>query len=207
MSRAGRFKLKLEELPAGITQLLEQWSDGDQEALDEVISRLYEHLHSEASRHLNQLHIKGDSLQATALVNEAYMKFRKKDRPSFMNRQQFFWFSSQMIRHIIVDHIRARSRQKRKNEKVSLEEEFHGGQQAGAVPGQLDIDTLLAINTALSELESANPRRSQVVTLRFILGMSIQETAEVMELSLTTVKEDWNAAKKWLFKKLNTNFT
>ena len=122
-----------------------------------------------------------------------------------LNRDHFFWFASRVIRQIIIDHIRARLTQKRnRDEEVPLDIERDGGSDdVGAGKGKVDPEILLSLDSALDELETANPRRGQIVVLRFILGMSIEETAAIMELSQTTVKEEWRAAKLWLFKQLN----
>lgn len=196
-------RLSVDNLPQGITVLLGQWSVGEQDALDRLMDLLYEHLHAEAGRHMRSLHVKGNTIQATMLVNEAYLKFRKRSEAPSMDREHFFWLASRMIREIIVDHIRARTAKKRsRDEQVSLE--GYGDSLPGkSEGGQMDTDTFLALNQAIDELERINPRRCQVVVLRYIMGSSIPETAKIMGLSATTVKDEWAAAKAWLFKRLH----
>ncbi len=191
-----------EQLPPGITRLISQWGRGEQEALDELMDLLYVHLRNEAARHLRNLNVRGNTLQPTLLVNEAYLKLRKRNQLPDLDRDHFFWFASRVIRQIIIDHIRARTAQKRnKDDEVPLDPERDEG--AGLTSGRVQPEVLLALDQALTELEDNNPRRGQIVVLRFILGTSIEETAEIMGLSLTTVKEEWRAAKLWLFKQLS----
>ena len=193
-----RVNCAMANLPQGITVLVQQWSSGDQEALDSLISLLYDHLHREAGKHMRNLHVKGNTLQPTMLINEAYMKFRKRGEVPILNRDHFFWFASRMIREIIVDHIRARTTQKRgRDDEVQAED-----MDLAASAPNMDPTRFLALNQAIGALEKVNPRRSQVAVLRFMMGLGIKETAEVMETSPTTVKEDWAAAKVWLFKYL-----
>jgi len=190
-----------EELPEGITRLIHQWGSGQKEALDELMDRLYQHLRNEAARHLRNLNVRGNTLQPTLLVNEAYLKLRKRESLPQLDKDQFFWFASRVIRQIIIDHIRARlTRKRNKDEEVPLDLARDEG--AALTSGRVQPETLLALDRALGELENTNPRRGQIVVLRFILGTSIEETAKIMGLSLTTVKEEWRAAKIWLFKQL-----
>jgi len=191
-----------EELPPGITQLINRWGKGDHEALDNLMDMLYHHLRSEAARHLRNLNVRGNTLQPTLLVNEAYLKLRKRETVPELDRDHFFWFASRVIREIIIDHIRARLTKKRsRDDEVPLDVARDG--VAGLTPGRVQPETLLSLDEALTELEHVNPRRAQIVVLRFILGSSIEETASIMGLSLTTVKDEWRAAKLWLFKQLS----
>ncbi len=190
-------------LPENITVFLNKWSGGDQEALDSLVSLLYDQLRAEAGRHMRNLNVRGHTLQATVLINEAYMKFRGKKEIPFLNREHFFWFASRMIRQIIVDHIRAKLTLKRnQGDLVSLDDEMDQIQMGQITPGKLEPIMFLAINEAIAQLEKVNPRRSQIVVLRFIIGTNIRETADIMEISVTTVKDEWTAAKTWLFKQL-----
>ncbi|CAM2068488.1 Sigma-70 family RNA polymerase sigma factor [Sulfidibacter corallicola] len=197
----------LEALPLGITKILEEWGQGERAALDRLMGQLYDYLHGEARRHLSGFSMRGDMLQPTLLVNEAYLKLVKKRDLSFLNRQQFFWFASRIIRDLIVDHIRAKTAQKRGKGTVSLDDDFLDLRSESSGHHHVDPALLLSIDTALSELERGNPRRAQVVTLRYILGLNILETAEILEISKTTVKEEWAAAKLWLFKRLHPTFS
>ncbi|MDJ0835454.1 MAG: ECF-type sigma factor [Acidobacteriota bacterium] len=203
MHNEPRVNFAVANLPPGITVLVKQWSSGDQEALDSLIDLLYDYLHKEAGKHMRSLHVQGNTLQPTMLINEAYLKFRKRGEAPALSRDHFFWFASRMIREIIVDHIRARTAQKRRrDDEMGVE-----NMDLVAPAAHIDPDRFLALNQAVHALEKVNPRRSQVAVLRFIMGLGIKETAEVMETSPTTVKEDWNAAKAWLFKYLESKQT
>lgn len=198
--------IQLHQLPAGITRLLNRWTAGDQAALDTIVTLLYDQLRREADRHLHQLKQQGATLQPTLLINEAYMKLRKKDGLSFLNRDQFFWFASRMIRHLIVDHIRAKSAQKRQAATVLFDEDKDLADDKAA-NGLLAFnhnqpEVFLAINEALDVLEKTKPRQAQVVVLRYLLGASVEETAAIMAISPTTVKLEWRQAKPALFKLL-----
>ncbi len=194
--------MQLSDIPEGVTRLLQEWSSGDQAALDEILDLVYGRLREEARRQLGKSRYKDQLVQPTQLVHEAYVKFREENHPTFVDRTDFEWFASRIIRNVLVDHIRAMNRKKRKAEEVvPLDEERDGGGESE--PGKLDPETFLDISKAMDRLEIVNPRRCQVVTLRFIMGRTITETAEVMALSPTTVKKEWQSAQLWLFKQLN----
>jgi RNA polymerase sigma factor (TIGR02999 family) len=175
--------------------LLAAWSNGDQSARDQLIPLVYDQLRRMAHRHMAQER-PGHSLQATALVNEAYLRLVDQREVRWQNRAQFFAIASQMMRHILVDYARKRHRAKRggRAQQVSLNE-------AMAVTDARAAD-LIALDEALTSLASIDPRRSLVVELRYFGGLSVEETAEVLKVSPLTVMRDWRTAKAWLSRTL-----
>ena len=178
-----------------ITVLLEQWGEGDPQALEKLTPLVYGELHRLASRYLRRER-PDHTLQSTALVNEAYLKLVGQHSMRWQNRAHFFGIAAQLIRRILVDHARSRFAEKRGSSapKLSLEEV----PEAVAVR-ELD---LVALDDALDDLAKIDPRQSRVVELRFFAGLSVEETAEVMQMSPATVKREWTAAKAWLFRQL-----
>jgi RNA polymerase sigma factor (TIGR02999 family) len=178
-----------------LTALLADWSNGDQSARDQLIPLVYDQLRRMAHRHMAQER-PGHSLQATALVNEAYLRLVDQREVRWQNRAQFFAIASQMMRHILVDYARKRHRAKRggRAQQVSLNE-------AMAVTDARAAD-LIALDEALTSLASIDPRRSLVVELRYFGGLSVEETAEVLKVSPLTVMRDWRTAKAWLSRTL-----
>jgi len=174
-----------------ITRLLADWSNGDRQALEKLTPLVYDELRRLAGRYLRQERV-GHTLQSTALVHEAYMKLVGQNNVKWQNRAHFFGIAAQMIRRILVDYARARKADKRGSgaEKLSLDE-------AIALPGGQDLD-LVALDDALDGLAKIDARQSRLVELRFFAGLTIEETAEVMQMSLATAKRDWVAAKAWL---------
>jgi RNA polymerase sigma factor (TIGR02999 family) len=174
-----------------ITRLLAEWSNGDRGALEKLTPLVYDELRRLAARYLRQER-SGHTLQSTALVHEAYMKLVGQNNVRWQNRAHFFGIAAQMIRRILVDYARARKADKRGSgaEKLSLDE-------AIALPGGQDLD-LVALDDALEGLAKIDARQSRLVELRFFAGLTIEETAEVMQMSLATAKRDWVAAKAWL---------
>lgn len=179
-----------------ITQLLIAWGEGDQAAMEQLAPVVERELHRVASRHLaaeRRAHL----LQTTALVNEAYLRLIDWQNVRWQNRAQFFALASQMMRHILVDHARAHHRAKRGGGvlHVSLSE-------AADLPLESAGD-LVALDDALQRLESLAPRQSRVVELRFFGGLSLEETAEALAVSVATVRRDWSIARAWLFRELS----
>jgi RNA polymerase sigma-70 factor (ECF subfamily) len=174
-----------------ITRLLADWSNGDRQALEKLTPLVYDELRRLAGRYLRQERV-GHTLQSTALVHEAYMKLVGQNNVRWQNRAHFFGIAAQMIRRILVDYARARKADKRGAgaERLSLDE-------AIALPGGQDLD-LVALDDALEGLAKIDPRQSRLVELRFFAGLTIEETAEVMQMSLATAKRDWVSAKAWL---------
>jgi RNA polymerase sigma factor (TIGR02999 family) len=186
-----------------ISTLLRAWSDGDHAALDKLTPIVYHELHRLAGRYMNREH-PGHSLQTTALVNEAYMRLVDYRRMQWQDRAHFFAVSAQLMRRILVDHAR-RHNQKRGGDvqHVSLDEALVVGGDDGPDPG----GDLVALDNALDALGRIDPRKMQVVEMRFFGGLSVEETAEVLKVSTVTVKRDWRGAKAWLYRELTGGTT
>ena len=180
-----------------ITQLLVAWSDGDRAALDELVPLVHSEL-GRIARNYMRGERKGHTLQTTALINEAYVRLVDQKHVKWQNRPHFLAIASELMRRILVDYARRRQSQKRGDGaiQVTLSE-------AAEVSNQLTPD-LVALDEALTSLAAVDPRRSRVVELRFFGGLSIEETAEVLKVSDTTVERDWTIAKAWLHKTLKS---
>ena len=178
-----------------VTQLLEQWNNGDREALDKLMPLIYEELRKMARRYMGQQN-PGHTLQTTALIHEAYLRMVKQKEKHFQNRAHFFGVAAQAMRHILVDYARTRHTAKRGGgaRPISLEE-------AALVTPERAAE-LVAFDDALKELETLSKRQSRVVELRYFGGLSVEETATVLEVSPETVMRDWNMAKTWLHRAL-----
>jgi RNA polymerase sigma factor (TIGR02999 family) len=172
-----------------ITALLKEWSGGDRKALDKIIPLVYDELHRLAHSYLRRERI-GHTLQTTALVNEAYLRLINSREIKWRDRAHFLAISANIMRRILVDF--ARSKKYKKNsgnlQRVSLDND-------AGIP--IDMN-LVKLNDALIALSKFDPRKASVVELRFFGGLSISETAEVMDISQGTVKRDWRMAKVWL---------
>ncbi len=182
--------------PAGqdVSTLLRAWSGGDQSALEKLTPLVYDQLHLLARRYMKGER-PGHSLQTTALVNEAYTRLVDYKRMQWQNRAHFFAVSAQLMRRILVDHARRRNPKRGAGvQHVSLD-------QAAVVGGDEDTD-LVALDDAMNALARLDPRKVQVVEMRFFGGLSVEETAEVLKVSTVTVKRDWRAARTWLYREL-----
>ena len=179
-----------------VTELLAAWGGGDQAALERLVPIVYGELKRIARRQMYREGA-GHILQTTALVHEAYMKLVSVSGARWQDRAHFFAVSSQQMRRILVDAARSRLRKKRgaDAEVVSLDD-------APALSTSRAAE-FVALDDAMSELETFDPRRSRVVEMRYFGGMSIDETAAVLKVSPATVLRDWNAAKAWLYAQLN----
>jgi RNA polymerase sigma factor (TIGR02999 family) len=178
-----------------ITQLLQSWSQGDKAAIDKLLPLVYDELHSMARRYMSKEN-PGHTLQATALVNEAYLRLVSGSDANWQNRSHFFAVSAQVMRRILVDWARSRHAAKRGNDVPALELN-----EALAVPLKTGTD-LVAVDDALQALALLDSRKSQVVELRFFGGLNVKETAEVLKVSEETVHRDWRLAKSWLRREL-----
>ena len=178
-----------------VTQLLQRWSQGDVEAAGEVLPLVYEELRRIALKQL-RCERSGHTLEATAVVHEAYLRLNGQRGFQWPSRAHFFAFAAHLIRRILVDHARSRNRAKRGGlmEKVTLSEAAHL-----ALPRSID---LLALDDALSSLETFDPRKATVVELRFLAGLTLEEIAEQLGISTETVSREWRRAKAWLYKEL-----
>lgn len=178
-----------------VTQMLLAWNDGDETALAKLIPHVEAELHRLAKLYLIRER-PGHSLQATALVNEAFLRLIDTKSIHWQNRAHFFGITAQLMRHVLVDHARRRN-QKRGGHllRVSLVE-------AENVAEERSTD-VIALDEALKSLAAFDPRKSQIVELKFFGGLSEEEIAEVMKLSLRTVQRDWNLARAWLYNELS----
>jgi RNA polymerase sigma factor (TIGR02999 family) len=181
-----------------VTEWLVQWSRGDETALQKLTPLVYGELHRLAAGYLRRERDE-HTLQATALVHEAYLQLQKLNRVEWKNRAQFIGIAAQAMRHILVDHARRRNAQKRGGlqSQVPLEE-------SGQATSELDLN-LVALDQALERFAREFPRQARVVELRFFGGLTSEETAEVLEgaegeVSSRTVERDWRFARAWLHK-------
>ena len=172
-----------------VTQLLAQWANGDKQALDDLIPLVYRELRRLAASHLRKER-KSHTLQATALVHEAYLRLVDQKNPNWQNRSHFYGVASQLMRRILVDHARKRQADKRAGQRVSLEE---------AVSFQRERSReLLALDSSLTALEKLDPRKYRAVELRYFGGLSMDEIAQTMDVSAVTVRRDLRMAEAWL---------
>ena len=178
-----------------ITQLLAEWSDGNQSALDKLYPLVYEELHRLARRYMSRER-KGHTLQTTALINEAYVRLVDQRNVHWANRSHFFAISAQIMRRILIDHARRHAYAKRGGgaQQVSLEEV--------AVVAREQSSEILRLDEALKILAKMDPRRCHVVELRYFGGLSNEEIAGVLKVSENTVTRDWNLARAWLHQQL-----
>lgn len=178
-----------------VTALLRAWSDGDQAALQALTPIVYEELHRLARRYMRR-EGPGHSLQATDLVNEAYMRLADYTRMQWKDRAHFFAVSAQAMRRILVDHARRHNLKRGGGiQHVSLD-------GAAVVVGADAATDLVALDQALSALARMDPRKARIVEMRFFGGLTVEEIGEVLKLSPGTIKRDWRAAKAWLFQEL-----
>src|SRR6202142_3623488 len=195
-----RMSGQADETAAGeVSGLLRAWGDGDRAALDRLTPIVYDELRRLA-RHYMKGERPGHSLQTTALVNEAYMRLVDYKNMQWQNRAHFFAVSAQLMRRILVDHARRRNL-KRGGDMlhVSLDE-------TAMVGSGKDAD-LVALDDAMNLLGRLDPRKVQVVEMRFFGGLSVEETAEVLKVSPVTVMRDWSTAKAWLYRELTGGAT
>lgn len=182
--------------PAAVTQLLEAWSSGDLRARDELLPLVYAELRRRAAAHLKRER-PGHTLRPTDLLHEAYLRLCAQNS-GFKNRDHFFGVASRLMRRVLVDHARARSAAKRgKALRVTLAEDV-------AAPAAAPPADLLDLDAALDELAALDEREAQIVELRFFGGLTFEETARALGISLATAKSDWAHAKAWLFARLDS---
>ncbi len=180
-----------------VTELLLAWNTGDRTALDRLMPVVYQELRRLA-RHYMQSEKPGHSLQATALVNEAYIRLVDQQRVDWKNRAHFFGAAAQIIRRVLVDHARSRGRLKRGGDDVRVTFDGDIGPRS-EVQGDL-----VALDDALNQLAKLDPQQARVVELRYFTGLSIEETAEALGISPATVKRDWATARAWLFREMTS---
>ena len=178
-----------------VTRLLLAWGDGDEAALEQLIPHVHAELRRLARRQMGHER-PGHTLQATALVNEAYLRLIDVRKIQWQNRAHFFAMSARLMRRILVDFARSKHYQKRGGgaPKVTFDEALVVSDERGA--------ELVALDDALVALAGIDPRKSQVVEMRFFGGLSVEETAEALHVSVDTVMRDWKLAKAWLMREL-----
>jgi RNA polymerase sigma factor (TIGR02999 family) len=180
------------------TELLRAWSEGDQTALNELVPLVERELHRLARAYMRRER-QGHTLQATALVNEVFLRLAHTANPRWQDRAHFVGIAARLMRQVLVDHARSRGYQKRGGggRRVPLD-------NALLITPAPELD-VLAVDRALESFAKIDPRKSQVVELRFFGGLSVEETADVLGLSVKTVKRDWRVAKLWLSRELQTS--
>ncbi|HEU4933477.1 MAG TPA: sigma-70 family RNA polymerase sigma factor [Pyrinomonadaceae bacterium] len=185
--------------PESITQLLARWNEGDENALDQLMPLVYDELHRLAANYLRKER-RQHTLQPTALVNELYLKISDQQRTNWRNRAQFFGVAAQLMRRILVDHARAHYTSKRGSGRycISL-------RNVAAFGAQPDAD-LMTLHEILKRLEALDPNQARIVELRFFGGLTIEEAAEVMEISHATVEREWKTAKAYLKRELTRHW-
>ena len=178
-----------------VTQLLIDWSNGDRAALDALIPLVEEELRRLAHRYMNRERV-DHTLQTTALVNEAYMRLVNRKNVHWQNRAHFFGIAAQLMRTILVDHARGHASAKRGGGAVKLEV------NEALVVSEQKAAEVIALDDALKQLALIDPQQSRIVELRFFGGLTVEETAEVLQLSPATIKREWSTAKAWLYHEL-----
>lgn len=180
-----------------VTQLLADWSSGDATALEKLIPLVEPELHRLAHYYMSRERA-GHTLQTTALLNEAYLQLTDKTHPQWQNRTHFMAMAAQLMRRIMVDHARARSRAKRGGGamKVTLDE--------AALVTEERAEELLALDEALEKLAEFDRRKCEIVEMRYFGGLTVEEIAGVLKVHSNTVMRDWSAAKAWLYAELTT---
>lgn len=181
-----------------ITEILQQWSGGKHEALDELMPLVYTELHRQAARYLRHER-SNHTLQTTALINEAYLKLIDQRNVNWESRTHFFAIAAQAMRRILVDYAKTRNREKRGGgeENLPLEEAL----QVQAKE-EKSVD-LIALDEALTKLAEIDEQQARVVELRYFADLSLEETAEALRVSRATVARDWSVAKAWLLRELS----
>ena len=182
-----------------ITQMLIELTDGNKEVVNQILPHIYDELRKLASSYLRKER-SNHTLQPTALVHEAYMKLIDQNRVKWQNRAHFFGIAAQVMRRILMDHARKHQADKRGGEfeKLPIEEEI-------LIVSQDKSAELIALDEALEELAKIDPDKARIVELRYFGGLSIEETAEVMGVSIPTVNRHWKMAKAWLYSQVSGN--
>jgi len=183
--------------PSEVTELLVEWQNGNQQALDQLMPLVYGELRAIARRYLSRER-SDHTLQSTSLVHEAYFKLVDQRRVQWQNRAHFLGIAAQLMRRILVDHARTAHRLKRGGDMPSLT--LDAAVEASTPAREID---LLALDEALDRLAVIDPRQSRLVELRFFSGLTIEEAAVALGTSPGTVKRDWTTARAWLFRELN----
>lgn len=180
-----------------VTGLLVDWGNGNQAALDELIPLVYDELRRLAGRYMRREN-QGHTLQTSALINEAYLRLVDQKSIRWQNRAHFFGVAARLMRQILVDHARSRSRAKRGGgaQLVSLAEQCVISQE---------IEDLINLDDALKNLSEMDARKSQIVEMKFFGGLTTEEVAEVLKVTTRTVEREWRKAKAWLYKAVTSD--
>jgi RNA polymerase sigma factor (TIGR02999 family) len=181
---------------AKITQMLREWSDGKPDALDDLMPLVYDELHRQAARYLRKER-PGHTLQTTALINEAYLKLAGGRDVDWQDRNHFFAVAAVAMRRILVDHARTKYREKRGGDNIRLSLDSAG--QIAADDKGVD---LISLDEALEKLAERDKQQVRVVELRYFSGLSLEETAEALGISRSTVAREWEMARAWLHREL-----
>ncbi len=183
-----------------VTQLLLAWGSGSEAAAEQLLPVIYEELHRQAARAMRREPVE-HTLQATALVHEAYVRLVDQKRVAWRNRAQFFGVAAQLMRRILIDHARARHAAKRGGaaNRITL-----SGVEAPATNDDASLD-VLELNDALDRLATLDARQARLVEMRYFGGLSIEETAEALDISPATVKREWATARAWLRRELTAS--
>ncbi|HMJ08402.1 MAG TPA: sigma-70 family RNA polymerase sigma factor [Pyrinomonadaceae bacterium] len=177
-----------------ITGLLVDWNNGDPKALDQLMPLVYDELRAMARRNMRR-QVPQHSFQTTDLIHEAYLKLAKQEGQTWQNRSHFFGVAAKAMRHILVDYARSKQSEKRGGRhRVELSNKIDAGANRSS--------ELLALEDALKALESLDPRKSQVVELKFFAGLTNEQTSEVLKISTESVKRDWRFARNWLLREM-----
>ena len=179
--------------PEEITALLLRWSNGDKEALDSLIPMIYPELRRIARLHMRKENLR-HTLQTSALINEAYVRLVDQRSVAWQDRAHFFAVAARVMRHVLIDHARKYTYAKRGGgaQRVTMESVVIATEDRAA--------EFIALDDALNQLAEIDPRKSKIVELRFFGGLTVEETAQVMNLSEITVKRDWRLARAWLLR-------
>lgn len=182
--------------PEEVSHLLAAWRNGDPEAFDKLMPIVYDELRRLAHRYMKRV-AAGQTLQTTALVHEAYLRLAGREDVDWQSRAHFFAVCAQVMRNLLVDRARARQAIKRGGDRtrLSLEDVAAGSRQ--------EYIELLALDAALEKLSAIDARKGRIIELRYFGGMSVEETASVLQLSPITVKREWVKARAWLYRELN----
>jgi len=185
--------------PTEVSRLLVDWGKGDRAALDELMPLVYHELRRLAGRYMRR-ESQGHTLQTSALVNEAYLRLVDQKSVKWQNRAHFFGVAAQLMRRILVDHARSRLRAKRGGgaQMVSLVE-------SGATSEE--VAEVIALDVALKDLAEMDPRKSQIVEMKFFGGLTTEEMAEVLKVTSRTVEREWRKARAWLNRALKQGAT
>jgi RNA polymerase sigma factor (TIGR02999 family) len=183
--------------PQQVTQLLKQWQEGSNEALEALIPLVYKELKRLAASYLRRER-PDHTLQSAALVNEAYLRLVDQNQTRWQNKAHFYGIAAQMMRRILADHARSHNAAKRGAGIPELELD------EAVVQAQTRSVDLVGLEEALQKLEKLDPQQGRIVELRFFSGLSIEDTANVLAISPATVKRDWAAARAWLFREVGT---